>query len=117
MRKFVSQPITPEFRAQVKANLARLPARFRFLGRTEPQCDFCAGLNPEHVYAASRMTDGTPQQCWRWLACPKCHALIQANNFDALYSTSAVNNFGGTKKAEDIVRITMMAFHVDALLE
>lgn len=46
-----------------------------------PVCDFCALHAPEFIYAASKRSDGAPGFCWRWCACPECHALIQAENF------------------------------------
>lgn len=114
MKTYLFQPLTPELKAQINANLARMSASQRFMGRRHPQCDFCAGKNPEFIYAADRLTTGQPQQCWRWLACPDCHADITANNFDSIYKRAA-KLFGGSDRAEGVIRAVMIAFHADAI--
>lgn len=116
MTKFLSQPLTPALKAQITANLARLPAHMRFRGKTTPQCDFCAGDGPEHIYAASRLTSGQVQDCWRWLACQGCHDAITANNYDELYRRAA-SVFQDQEKANGIVRAVLLAFHADAITE
>lgn len=113
MKKYLSTPLTPAFLSQIKANLRKLPSSQRFLGRTEPQCDFCSALNPERIYAATRLTTGQRQDCWRWLACGKCHELITANNFNDLY-VRAASIFKDPQKANGVVRAVLIAFHADA---
>jgi hypothetical protein len=41
-----------------------------------PYCDFCGSRHPVYVYAASRMSNGTYQNCWRWTACILCEDSI-----------------------------------------
>lgn len=59
------------------------------LGAMTPQppiCDFCGTHAPSTLYASRVMTDGTPQRCWRWAACPSCHQLIETERWDVLVS-------------------------------
>lgn len=51
--------------------------------RSEPSCDFC-GDSPHVIYAASRMSTGQPQQCWRWMACTTCEHMVDNNQWDAV---------------------------------
>ena len=50
----------------------------------EPLCDWCGGPDPVTTYAASRMSNGDPRQCWRWNACAACERLVDKNHWDVL---------------------------------
>lgn len=114
MKIYKTTPLTASFHRAMVINLMSLPPSKRFLGRTEPQCDFCADPKPTTLYAASRLTDGKLQDCWRWSACAGCHAAITANDYNKLYDRAALV-FGGTDQAKVVVRAVLIAFHADAI--
>ena len=114
MTKFFVRWLSSADLATITANLAKLDASQRFNGKSNPQCDFCGGDNPRFQYAANRLTTGQPVRCWRWLACPECHALITANDFDALAERGA-KALGGGERAKSVVKAALLPFHADAL--
>lgn len=114
LKKYLWREITPEDIATFTRNLAKLPKRMRWKGKPTPQCDFCADDKPIVVYGATRMTTGQEVDCWRWLACAKCHEYITQNDFKSIErrSASALCR-GDDQHGQFIVKMTLMAFHSD----
>lgn len=113
LKKYMWRTITPEDRAAHIANLAKLPAQFRWKGKTTPQCDFCASDNPTVMYGAKRMTTGEQVECWRWQACPDCHAAITRNDFQTIERRAAFVLAAGN--SDFAIKMSLMAFHADAI--
>lgn len=65
---------------RMRVSLASQPTALR----SEPSCDFCGGLNPVCVYAASRMSTGHHIRAWRWCACQSCSQAIDVDNWTAI---------------------------------
>lgn len=117
-KRYSFREITPEDTKQYRINLAKLPREYRWKGRLSPQCDFCTDTKPIVTYAAHRMTSGQVVDCWRWLACAACHDAITRNDFKAVERRSAgALQRGAGKEAAFAVKMTLMAFHSDAIEE
>jgi len=56
----------------------------------EPVCDFCSASKPVVVYASSRTAAGENVQCWRWMACAACEALVDRDNWSAVQDRAMV---------------------------
>jgi len=115
MIKYMHRPLDADLHRQITANLAKLPKHQRWMGRTTPQCDFCAYPDPKWIYASDRTTAGELRQCLRWLACDDCHALITANNWGDLAKRSVKGMGAHGDRAEGVVRAVFMAFRTDAV--
>jgi hypothetical protein len=117
MKKYYHQPIDPDLRKQLQANLIRLPAHLRWRQKTNIQCDFCTADDTAWVFAASRTSDGRLVNCLRWVACDKCRDLIVANDFSALARRAVAGaGFKGDQvKNEGVIKAVFLAFHADAI--
>lgn len=63
------------------------PLTVKDLGLMLPQppvCDFCGVHAPSTLYAATHTSEGQAINCWRWAACPDCHALVEDGNWQTL---------------------------------
>lgn len=112
LKTYLHQKLDEATLRKLKVNLAKLPASRRFKGKTNVQCDFCANDNPVFQYAASRMADGRPIQCWRWCACRGCHEAITQNDWKELERRCKAGLGMGDLFA---VKASLMAFHTDAV--
>jgi hypothetical protein len=93
----------------------------------EPVCDWCGEAEPVVVYASKRMANGRFQQCWRWIACPRCERMIERENWDALrrrvtarfkkfYGAKLENRFGQGAISDDLIQDSVKV-SLDAFFE
>jgi hypothetical protein len=76
----------------------------------EPVCDFCGGATPVVVFAASQMSTGTKQECWRWCACEDCKSLVLADDWD-----SVKNKLSG--RLQEVIRGRLSKHTLDMAVE
>lgn len=113
-KRYLWQPLTPELLAAIRKNLTKLPKHMRWKGKPNPQCDFCSDDNPTVHYAAHRLTSGEVKDCWRWLACARCHDDITANDFKSIERRIAIAMSLNRDEAFS-AKAAMLCFFADAI--
>ena len=115
IKSYLWRPLTAADRAAFKISLPKIPKHMRWHGKLTPQCDFCSHDTPIVSYAAKRMSTGEVRECWRWLACEKCHDAITRNDFKAVERRSASAFGTDAGQAQFAVKVALMAFHDHAV--
>jgi hypothetical protein len=77
---FKQRPVTSETIEALRLNLSFNPNKMS----PEPVCDFCADSKPTTQYAAWQMSTGEVRDCWRWVLCDRCSALVNHNQWHAV---------------------------------
>jgi hypothetical protein len=94
---YLKKPLTAQDLAAVRNQLVSVQEKLS----AEPCCDWC-GDPPVVVYAARRSSTGVFERCWRWMACAKCEALVDADDWDTIKvrTVARFKKFFGTRLPE-----------------
>ena len=74
---YVKELLTAADMDQLRVNLSRRKVKLS----PDPVCDFCGDTHPVWRYAATRMSTGEWQRCWRWLACGPCSNAVDSGDW------------------------------------